>query len=93
MAAVGPIAVRDGMGEIVRTLDFTAPVHAAQPLIQSATDELRGCGTCPSRADNALRTSAVLDAALRSYYGGRDDEFWMRPETWPGSPKRRRSSV
>ncbi len=25
-----------------------------------------------------------MDQVLASYYGGRDDAFWTRPETWPG---------
>ncbi|KAL7472906.1 hypothetical protein ACHAXS_013284 [Conticribra weissflogii] len=38
----------------------------------------------PARADDAIRTSEVLDAILNSYYGGRHDEFWTRSDTWPG---------
>lgn len=37
-----------------------------------------------SRGDNALRTSTVLDAILKSYYGGREIGYWNRPEMWPG---------
>jgi len=44
----------------------------------------RGGGMAPSGADNALRTAAVLDKVLDSYYGGRSDEFWARPDSWPG---------
>jgi len=29
----------------------------------------------------------VLDVALGSYYGGREDEYWARPESWPGRPQ------
>jgi hypothetical protein len=25
-----------------------------------------------------------MDQVLAAYYGGRDDAFWNRPETWPG---------
>jgi hypothetical protein len=25
-----------------------------------------------------------MDRMLAAYYGGRDDEFWLRPDTWPG---------
>lgn len=60
------------------------PPHVAQPLIQSIVDELLGRGTCPSTGESARRTSAVMDAVLADYYGGRGDEFWTRGETWPG---------
>lgn len=39
---------------------------------------------CPSRGENALRTSRALDKALNAYYGGRDDAYWSRADTWPG---------
>jgi hypothetical protein len=26
----------------------------------------------------------VIDRVLEGYYGGREDAFWARPETWPG---------
>eukprot|EP00966_Prymnesium_polylepis_P036267 841263-Prymnesium_polylepis.2 len=84
MSAAAPVSLVDADGKLLRELTFEAPEHAAQPLVQAMTDELRGVGQrrCPSRADNALRTSRVLDAALGSYYGGRDDAFWSRPESW-----------
>jgi 1,5-anhydro-D-fructose reductase (1,5-anhydro-D-mannitol-forming) len=58
------------------------PVH--QPLVQTIVDELLGRGTCPSTGTSARRTSAVMDRVLSAYYGGRDDAFWSRPESWPG---------
>lgn len=86
MSAAAPVSVFDARGNLVRTLTFGAPEHAAQRLIQSATDELRGVNgaRCRSRADNAVRASQVLDAALGSYYGGRWDDYWTRSDTWPG---------
>jgi len=60
------------------------PLHVQQPLIQSVVDELLGRGTCPSTGQSARRATAVMDAVLAGYYGGRGDEFWRRPETWPG---------
>jgi hypothetical protein len=35
----------------------------------------------PTAAD-ALRTARVVDAVLRQAYRGRDDAFWLRPETF-----------
>ena len=95
MSASAALEVRNAVGACVHHLEFEQPEHTAQALVQAATDELRGAVgadgariVCSSRADNAVRTAAALDTALSSYYGGRDDEFWMRPETWPGNPQR-----
>ena len=78
-----PIALshRDGT---VETFDLRPPPHVQQPCIQTIVDELRGQGRCPSTGVSAARTSAVIDAALRDYYGTRDDGFWRNPERWPG---------
>jgi predicted dehydrogenase len=64
--------------------DLPYPPHVAQPLIQSLIDDLLGRGDCPSTGESALRTSRLMDQALEAYYGGRDDSFWTRPQTWPG---------
>ncbi len=68
----------------VREFDRPHPSHVQQPLIQTVVDDLLGRGTCPSTGDSARRTSAVMDQVLAAYYGGREDEFWRRPDTWPG---------
>lgn len=62
------------------------PPHIQQPLIQSIVNELLGDGRCPSCGESAARTSRLMDQALDSYYGGREDAFWARPETW-GKPR------
>ncbi|HWA87005.1 MAG TPA: Gfo/Idh/MocA family oxidoreductase [Opitutus sp.] len=64
--------------------DIANPPHVAQPLIQTIVDELLGRGTCPSTGESARRTQAVMDRVLNGYYGGREDAFWTRGETWPG---------
>jgi len=64
------------------------PPHIQQPLIQTIVDELSGEGRCASTGVSAARTARVMDAVLAGYYGGRDDEYWLRPDTWPGRPKR-----
>jgi 1,5-anhydro-D-fructose reductase (1,5-anhydro-D-mannitol-forming) len=106
MAGMGaglPIEVLDVDGRtVLQRIEFEAPMHAAQPLIQSIVNELRGgvvngggadnnnqqcLVKSPATADNAIRTSEVLDAILNSYYGGRHDEFWTRPNSWPGLKK------
>lgn len=68
----------------IQEFDLPNPPHVAQPLIQTLVDDLLGRGKCPSTGESALRTARVMDRALDSYYGGRSDEFWLRPETWPG---------
>jgi hypothetical protein len=56
-------------------------------MIQSVVDDLLGRGECPSTGESARRTSVVMDRVLDAYYGGRDDAFWERPESWPGKRK------
>jgi predicted dehydrogenase len=53
-----------------------------RPLLRSVVEDLRGGAPSPARADAALRTARLLDAALADYYGGRDDAFWQRPQSW-----------
>ena len=77
-----PVVVTTAAG--VETLDRPNPPHIQQPLVQSIIDQLHGRGACPSTGESAARTTWVMDQVLSDYYGGRDDEFWTRPETWPG---------
>jgi hypothetical protein len=58
------------------------PTHVQQPLIQKALDDL--FGRSPSTGETARRTSDIMDPVLAGYYGGRTDEFWRRPDGWPG---------
>jgi 1,5-anhydro-D-fructose reductase (1,5-anhydro-D-mannitol-forming) len=68
----------------VEHFDVPTPPHVAQPLIQTVVDDLLGRGSCPSTGESARRTQAAMDLVLTGFYGGRDDEFWARPSTWPG---------
>lgn len=77
-----PALLTTGRG--TEKLELPNPPHVHQPLVQTVVDELLGRGTCPSTAESARRTSAVMDAVLSRYYGGREDEFWTRPQSWPG---------
>ena len=83
-----PISVYDHSNVLLKQVDFDAPEHTAQPLIQSITNDLRGVSRAPflSFGDNAVRASQVLDIVLNSYYGGREIGFWERPNSWPGRP-------
>jgi predicted dehydrogenase len=77
-----PVRLEGASG--AKSFELPYPPHVAQPLIQTVVDDLLGRGVCPSTGESARRTSRVMDLALAAYYGGRDDEFWARPETWPG---------
>jgi len=81
----GPEPLRWEKPDGVEIFDLPHPPHVQQPLIQTVVDDLLGRGTCPSTGESARRTSAVMDAVLDSYYGGRSDAFWQRPQTWPGT--------
>ena len=84
LSVFGTEPLRLQTGNIVEHFDLPTPPHVAQPLIQTIVDELLGRGRCPSTGESARRTSVVMDRVLAAYYGGREDEFWKRPQTWPG---------
>jgi 1,5-anhydro-D-fructose reductase (1,5-anhydro-D-mannitol-forming) len=77
-----PVRVETGAG--VEHWDIPHPPHIAQPLIQECVYDLLGRRNSPSTGESARRTSVVMDTVLNAYYGGRHDEFWLRPEKWPG---------
>lgn len=84
LSVFGAEPVRHETATGVEQWDIPHPAHIAQPLIQACVDDLLGRGTCPSTGETARRTSQVMDTVLDAYYGGRHDEFWLRPATWPG---------
>ena len=88
LSVFGTDPLRVLRGGEVEEITVPHPEHVQQPLVQTVVDALRGRGSCESTGETAARTSRVLDLALGSYYGGRDDRFWERPETWPGRPRR-----
>lgn len=67
----------------LQTFNGKKPPHVHQGLVQTIVDELRGQGSALSTGASALRTMEVMDTVLNDYYGGRDDDFWNRPQTWP----------
>ncbi len=69
----------------LRTFPGKKPAHVHQGLVQTIVDELSGQGKALSTGASALRTMEVMDTVLNPYYGGRDDDFWNRPLTWPGT--------
>lgn len=77
-----PVEIRSSQG--TERIEYPYPRHVQQPLVQSIVDQLSGRGFCESTGLSAARTSAVMDAALLSYYGSRDEGFWEAPERWPG---------
>jgi len=67
---------------VSREFDLPNPPHVQQPLIQTIVNDLLGDGVAPSTGRSAARTSRLMDQALESFYGGRNDAFWLRPGTW-----------
>lgn len=68
-----------------RHIPVSHPRHVQYPLVETIISELSGGELrCPSTGRSALRTNRVMDEVLTTYYGGRSDAFWERPETWPG---------
>jgi predicted dehydrogenase len=84
MSCFGDEPVQLRVGEDVEEHHLANPAHVQQPLIASIVDDLLDRGACPSTGESALRTSRVMDTVLAGYYGDRRDDFWLRPETWPG---------
>jgi predicted dehydrogenase len=80
-AAFGAGVVKVLRGENVEIFDAPYPLHVHQPLVQTIVDELLERGMCPSTGVTAHRTQVVLDQCLNTYYGGREDAFWLRPQT------------
>lgn len=76
-----PVVLTTAAGETER-FGAPHPPHIQQPLITAIVATLHGRGTCPSTGASAARTAAVMDRVLASFYAGRDDAFWTRPETW-----------
>ena len=102
MSLDAPVRVLYEDGSLAEELVFESTSLAAGsgslPLIQTITNELLGKGQgegerdgqCQSKSFNAMRTSAAMDTVLKEYYGGRGDDFFHRPESWPGIPPSRR---
>jgi 1,5-anhydro-D-fructose reductase (1,5-anhydro-D-mannitol-forming) len=84
MSTFGDEPIELHKADTVERFDLPNPEHIQQPLIKTIVDELSGNGRCESTGISAARTSAVMDAALVSYYGTRDDGFWDKPADWPG---------
>ncbi len=75
----------------LRTFNGKKPPHVHQGLVQTIVDDLSGQGKALSTGESATRTMEVMDTVLNDYYGGREDDFWNRPNTYlknrePGAP-------
>jgi predicted dehydrogenase len=84
LSTFGQEPIKLEKGKEVELFDILNPAHVQQPLIETIVNQLLGKGICPSTGESALRTTRVLDRVLEGYYGGRGDDFWNRPQTWPG---------
>ena len=90
----GSDGLQISLGGVEEIMQFEKPKHAHFGLVQSIVDELRGVQDergnlveCPSKGSNALRCARVIDSCLLTYYGNRDDAFWLRQGSWPGELK------
>lgn len=77
-----PLRLETQAGGEQFTLPNPRTIHG--PMIEVIVNSLRRQGSCPSTGETGARTSDVMDRALLSYYGTRDDGFWKHPERWPG---------
>ncbi len=66
----------------VEEFDLQNPAHVQRPFIQTMVNALLGKGECASDGRTAMRTARVMDIALQSYYGSREDAFWLRESEW-----------
>lgn len=83
LSCFGSDDVRLESSDGLKTFNGKLPPHVHQGLVQTIVDELLGQGSALSTGETALRTMQVMDTVLNSYYGGRDDEFWTRSNSWP----------
>jgi predicted dehydrogenase len=84
ISTFGQEPVKLEQGKETSLFDLPHPAHVQQPLIESIVAQLQGRGACASTGETALRTTRVMDQVLDGYYGGRSNDFWNRPQTWPG---------
>lgn len=74
------------LGGTHERIETEHPEHVHLPLVRDIVGELTGGSQrCASTGASALRASEVMDRVLDTYYAGRDDAFWARPETWRGA--------
>jgi len=66
--------------------DLPNPKHVQHPFIQTMVNSLLGKGECTSTGHSAMRTGYVMDRVLESYYGSREDAFWLRESDWGATP-------
>ena len=75
--------------ELVAQRDFGHTLSSRAACLAQVTDRIsRDMPQVDLKA--TLRLSAHIDRILSSYYGGRGDDFFARPATWPGIPPERR---
>ena len=77
----------NAMTKLIEEFQYELPEHAQMPLIQTIVDELRGVEDQPCASKGDVNVAVVIDEALNEYYGGRQDDFWNRPETWQKNTK------
>ncbi len=84
LSCFGSDSVRLEKDGDVQEFNGVLPAHVHQGLVQTIVDELHGRGKALSSGESALRTMRVMDTVLNAYYGGREDDFWTRSDSWSG---------
>lgn len=75
--------LRFGMGLPAREhFRFARVATPHLDMVAGIARDLEGAAAPTDSADAALRTARIVDKALAPYYGGREDAFWTRPQTW-----------
>lgn len=68
--------------EGVETIRFEEEAWQEQAMVQEVVNALRGKEHMAVTGREALNVMQAMDQALWEYYGGRNDAFWERPDTW-----------
>jgi 1,5-anhydro-D-fructose reductase (1,5-anhydro-D-mannitol-forming) len=91
---VSEISIRiynDESGDLIDTIPLDHAPSSAELDLKRVTQSVMQ-GESPSKTDlqTTFRLSSAVDRILASYYGGRGDDFFVRPASWPGIPPTRR---
>ena len=76
-----PIRIENTSGE--HSINLDNPAYIQEPMVAEVVRNILGEESSPCFAKDALETYRIIDSVLSSFYGGRDDDFWNRPGTWP----------
>jgi predicted dehydrogenase len=67
---------------VTRVHEFEPMKFPHRPMIEAIVAKLRSGNPGPGNGEAALRTAKLMDRVLDDYYGGRDNGFLRRPQSW-----------